>query len=538
VSAQTVDRAERRFVTGLSVPRALLIKVLAGGVLFALAILPRLTGITLFITPDEDNWIRRAGNFAQALERGQLTRTYQSGHPGVTTMWVVTIALGPEASALGGITTPDFPVTRAPGFMDLLVRARVAFVALNSALLVLIAALVWRLLGPGPATLAGGLMAFDPFLVAHSQVVHLDALSTGFITVAVLSGGVFWWGGGSRWYLALCAAATGLAVLTKAPSIFLGAFIPLVAVLAKLRHRPALSWRLVLASLLAWGIGALVTVFVLWPALWVAPIGTVQRGIAYTLETAGTPHGPGNFFRGRPTPDPGYLFYPVAVAYRLTPLVLLGLGMLVIFLPPVRLRWQAMLVVDFVLGFLIFLVIASKKLDRYALPVFPSLAILAGLGFWVFWLRIRPRAGHSAFAGAAAVVLVGQAVALYSVNPYPLAFYNPLVGGGPAAHRTMLVGWGEGLDQVAAYLNAQPDAATSTIGVYYPLALNFQGMVLGTVRQFGSPDPVDYVVDYVNAAQRRQTPVEVAGLTPELTVQINGIIYAQVYRLSPPRPIR
>jgi hypothetical protein len=62
--------------------------------------------------------------------------------------------------------------------------------------------------------------------------------------------------------------------------------------------------------------------------------------------------------------------------------------------------------------------------------------------------------------------------------------------------------------------------------------------VLGTVRQFGSPDPVDYVVDYVNAAQRRQTPVEVAGLTPELTVQINGIIYAQVYRLSPPRPIR
>jgi len=49
--------------------------------------------------------------------------------------------------------------------------------------------------------------------------------------------------------------------------------------------------------------------------------------------------------------------------------------------------------------------------------------------------------------------------------------------------------------------------------------------------------PVDYVVDYVNAAQRDQTPPEVRGLAPVLVVRINGIIYARVFHLTPPRRV-
>lgn len=102
----------------------------------------------------------------------------------------------------------------------------------------------------------------------------------------------------------------------------------------------------------------------------------------------------------------------------------------------------------------------------------------------------------------------------------------------------LLVGWGEGLDQVATYLNAQPDAERQLIAVYFPLELNFQGMVRGTVTQFGDQRPVTHVVDYVNAAQREHTPPEVAGLVPVHEVWINGIQYARVFRLDPPRRIR
>ena len=99
----------------------------------------------------------------------------------------------------------------------------------------------------------------------------------------------------------------------------------------------------------------------------------------------------------------------------------------------------------------------------------------------------------------------------------------------------MLVGWGEGLDQVADYLNAQPNAAQSRIAIYYPLVLNFQGMVAGTLHRFGDPIPTDYVVDYVNASQRGQLPREVYGRTPDFVVEMNGIVYAQVFKLDPPR---
>ena len=47
----------------------------AAGALFVLALLPRIVGGPVFVTPDEDNWMRRTGNFARALERGPLERT-------------------------------------------------------------------------------------------------------------------------------------------------------------------------------------------------------------------------------------------------------------------------------------------------------------------------------------------------------------------------------------------------------------------------------------------------------------------------------
>ncbi len=510
---------------------------IALSLLFGAAVAASLPGIDLFVTPDEDNWMRRTGNFARAIELGRFDRTFQSGHPGVTTMWIARLALGPEASQLAGVTGPDSMVTQLPSFMAKLVRARVAFVLVNAAIVVGLTLLVWRLFGPGPAALAGPLLALDPFMAAHGQVVHLDALSAGLITLAALAGVAYWWVGGGPGYLALCGVATGLAVLTKAPSLFLGLFLPAIAIWAGFAGAWERGWRPLLLSIVGCGALALGVVFLLWPALWVAPLETIARSIEFQFKQASAPHLPGNFFRGQPTADPGPLFYPVALAFRLTPLALLGLTLLAIFLPPPHLRRQTVLLVDLALGFLVFLTIASKKLDRYALPLFPSLSILAAVGLWVAWLRIRPKVTPRMLTAGLALFTLGQALPLLTVAPYLLAYYNPLLGGGQAAKRVLLVGWGEGLDQAAAYLNAQPGAAASRIAVYFPMVRNFQGMVAGTVQRYGVNEPADYVVDYVNAAQRRQSPAEVWGRPADHTVVINGIEYARVYRFSPPRVV-
>ena len=513
--------------------------------LFLLAVGARFVGITLFITPDEDNWMRRAGNFAQALERRDLFRTFQSGHPGVTTMWLAIAGVGPEISRLAGVTVQDHPVTREPGFMELLIRARYAFILVNSALVVAIVALGWRLLGAGPALLGGVLMALDPFLVAHGQVVHVDALATGFMTVAILAAGVYWWANGRPRYLVLCGVASGLAVLTKAPSLVLGLLIPVVVLAAPFLDRAAWPIPRLLGSLIVAGSIGVAVVIVAWPSIWVAPVETVERAVRFTLDTS-SEHRPGNYFMGRAVADPGPMYYSVAVMYRLAPLALAGLVALGVLLPHRSARRPTYLLLLFVVGFVAFLELASKKLDRYTLPAFPSLDLLAGLGLWTLGLWIVPwLAQHGlsrerrslAIAVAAVAVVAAQALPLAMVAPYALAFYNPLVGGAPAAARVLLVGWGEGLDGVAEYLNAQPNPERQLIAVYFPLELNFQGMVAGTVTQYGDPRPVDYVVDYISAAQRAQTPPEVIGRVPDHEVRINGLLYARVYHFSPPRAI-
>lgn len=525
--------------------QANIFRVSALALLFVLAVGARLVGITLFITSDEDNWMRRAGNFTQAIHDGELERTFQSGHPGVTTMWITRIVVGPEIERLAGYTVQDHPVTRVPGFMDLLIRARVGIIVVNSALLVTAVALAWRLLGFGPAVLGGILVALDPFVVAHTEVVHVDGLSACFMTVSMLAGGVYWWAGGRWGYLVLCGLTAGLAVLTKAPSLVLGLLIPIVALTAPLVDRKRWSWMAAIASLIAAGLIGVVIVIALWPSLWVCPMLTVERAIEFTLETS-TEHRPGNFFLGHAVADPGPFFYPTAVMYRLAPLTLAGLVSLGVLLPPRTLKQPTFLLILFVFGFLAFLSIAGKKLDRYTIPAFPAFDLLAGVGLWTLGLWLAPmlsargvaeRARHRLLVGALVALTFAQALPLAMVSPYALAYYNPIMGGGPAAARVLLVGWGEGLDQVASYLNAQPGAEHQIITVYFPLELNFQGMVAGTVTQFADPRPINYVVDYVSAAQRGQTPPEVAGLVPVKEVWINGILYARVFQLEPPRRV-
>jgi hypothetical protein len=525
--------------------QANIFRVGALAILFVLALGARLVGISLFITPDEDNWMRRAGNFAQAIHDDELERTFQSGHPGVTTMWIARLAVGPEIERLAGVTVQDYPVTREPGFMDLLIRARLGMIVVNSALLMIAVALAWRLLGFGPALLGGIIVALDPFVVAHTQVVHVDGLSACFMTVSMLAGGVSWWAGGRRGYLVLCGAAAGLAVLTKAPSLVLGLLVPVVALTAPLVDRERWWWPRAILALIGAGLVGVAVVGALWPALWVIPAFTVERAIEFTLDTSAV-HLPGNFFLGHPVADPGPFYYPTAVMYRLSPLALAGLVALGVLLPPRRLKYPTLLLLLFVFGFLCFLSVAGKKLDRYTIPAFPAFDLLAGLGLWTLGRWISPllsargvaeRARGRLAVGAVGLLAVAQALPLAMVAPYPLAYYNPIMGGGPAAVQVLLVGWGEGLDQVADYLNAQPGAERQLIAIYFPLELNFQGMVKGTVTQYGDTRPINYVVDYVNAVQRGQSPPEVAGLTPVKDVWINGILYARVFHLEPPRRI-
>lgn len=65
---------------------------LIAGTVALIALLPRVVGTADFFTTDEANyWEERVARFAAALSQADWAATNQTGHPGVTTMWLGTL---------------------------------------------------------------------------------------------------------------------------------------------------------------------------------------------------------------------------------------------------------------------------------------------------------------------------------------------------------------------------------------------------------------------------------------------------------------
>jgi hypothetical protein len=91
---------------------------------------------------------------------------------------------------------------------------------------------------------------------------------------------------------------------------------------------------------------------------------------------------------------------------------------------------------------------------------------------------------------------------------------------------------------VAAYLNRQPDPASIVAVSLYKDQL--VPLLAGTGARLPDWRKGTYLVDYVNMDQRDLVPIPlkplVAQTPPDFTVQINGLVYARVYRIPPEIP--
>ena len=89
------------------------------------------------------------------------------------------------------------------------------------------------------------------------------------------------------------------------------------------------------------------------------------------------------------------------------------------------------------LGFMAMMTIGPKKFDRYLLPLYPMLGLLAGLGAVELATRLlsgglgdcgrQPSTTGAGGAGRRRLAPGGHAAAGLR---YPLAYYSPLLGGG------------------------------------------------------------------------------------------------------------
>jgi 4-amino-4-deoxy-L-arabinose transferase-like glycosyltransferase len=526
--------------------------------LWMAAWLPRTVGLERFVTADERRWLTRSANFYQAIVHGDWPATFQREHPGVTIMW---------AGMAGLLTTFPEYAEQAPGqFVDerealeewlysetphtplgLLAAGR-WWIALSISLAIALSYFpLRRLLGESLAFFATLFIAWDPFVLALSRQLHPDGLIASLTTLAWLLW-LAWLYTGHRWRdLIGSGVLMGLAWLTKTPAIFLvpagGILLFLPQIWRAKRRSSPLTVADSLRAFVIWGAIATATFVLLWPAMWVDPLGTL-RGIGLEMGEYVAEHVNPNFFWGEITADPGPWFYPVAWWLRTSPAVVLGV-ILVIWLAWRRQLPAQLLVRQSVLGLALFALIfalgmsvGSKKFDRYLLPAFPALAVIASIGWVGLGQRLFPLRQVAWLVGGAAAFLIHGLLGFLHY-PYYLTYYNPLAGGIQQAERILMVGWGEGLDAAAEWLNAQPDVETARIVAWYgdgPFSYFLRSQQ--PVYSFWSPDywlNVDYAVTYVNQWQRLIPSQGMTdyfdGLPAAHTVEVAGFPIARIYDL-------
>ncbi len=561
---------------------ALLVVLLLGAI-----IATRALDATAFVTWDEPAWTYRSARFLVALTRGDLRGTALTGHPGVTTTWLGALGLAWHAGVARTIDWSQILAVDALATLDvhdaatmrllgaLLPAAKSALPLAHAAIALGIYGLLRRLAGRGPAIAAVAVLAADPYYLALSRVLHIDALTAGLMLVALLAAlvyvGVGQSGARQRRYLLLSGAAAGLAVLTKtygaavAPcalaALVTGTLWPRRAPGASDASAPPGGRRLRAAGrdVALWG-GTAVGAFVAaWPAMWVAPVETLRGVLGLSLEYATAPgDATASFFRGALTAAPGVAFYPVALFYRATPLVLVGLVLALASAASGLARGRrgqvgtgpvlASALLAYTAVHVALITISAKKFDRYLLPALLALDVVAAIGWlaalralrvarwrrilrWDPTFRWSPLARALPAGGVTALAIVQAALLLAPLSlSHAIACYNPWAGGLAGAMRTLPVGWGEGIEEAARHLAALPNAERLRVATWAVagVAPHFPGHVDKPTA--ASLPNADYVVVYVGDVQSA-TPLAAAfrEREPAFVARVGDEPYAWVY---------
>ncbi len=511
-----------------------------GAGLFLLAALPR-----MFDPISRANlWYRRAFNFYAALGDFDWAATYRQHHPGVTTMW------------LSGAGMKLFQVQRdvtdraVMGHRPDATEWGVVPLAIAVALCIVLAVWLMRRLFNHRIALYGGLfLAIDPFFLAYSKVLHVDALLACFMMVSLL----FLLDYQERPSLRALAGAgvfMGLGVLTKSPALFVCPFAALLILLAHLRDRAPLGKRLqtvVLRGALLIGV-ICATCFLLFPAMWVRPLWVVQEIIHAVTHHTKTAHGTNTYWLGDLVGDPGRYYYLAAVAMRTTLLSLpMAVAALVVALDQAlrpRLPYRRSLWTSIAFGalFLLMMSIAAKKSQRYVLPVFPVLDLLAAVGLHhtVQWFAER-RPGQwwqRGFHYAALGLLALSAVLVLARHPHYGLHANALLGGPRVAKQLFAIQHqGEGLESAAAFLAGLPPEKQGKVAVCGPgRSIVRRILPRATLRPKHDQNKARYRVYYLDVLQRRRPREKWRERwrndqlrKPTWTFERDGITYVWIY---------
>ncbi|MCP5098018.1 MAG: hypothetical protein GY943_20920, partial [Chloroflexi bacterium] len=331
-----------------------------------------------------------------------------------------------------------------------------------------------------------------------------------------------------------------LALLSKTPAILLLPLSILFLLLANVKwvqQKWVVGIRPFIIQSLCWATSFGVTLFIAFPALWVSPMQVFNMLSGETNKHIGSALRP-TFFMGQVAYEHGSLFYPVSLVFRLSPVVIVGVFLSFLLM----VRWfrtakplnnpsllTMMLLLSWSLLFVVGISFAEKKFDRYAVAVVPALIMVTAVTYGNVAKKWRQIVWP--------LVLIGQAVYLLLFLPYPLAAFNPLVGGAAVAEKVLPIGWGEAISASGDWLATLPGGEGKT--TVSPIAPSLAPFFPGETLLFGAETipQADYLIVTANSRQEASA-AEIDEWTQGTilvhTIRFGGLEQAWIYERSNP----
>ena len=401
---------------------------------------------------DAHFWYTRTQSFTKAVLKGNWAETYQNPKPGVTVMWMSGAFLESFLRLYEKIyhfrpfiyTYDTFPYIETAVKLPLILLTIISLLFFYRSLK--------RFLGNYQAMAILILLAFEPFYIGVSRFFHGDGTLTSFMMLSVIS--IFIYLAEKRKkYLFLSGVFAGLAFLTKMQAIFLFLYVPLllfINYLSKFKQSVNIlgSAKLFIKDFLVWLAPAVVTILLLFPALWVKPVETLKS--MFTEARVVTEE-------GRNSNDGDNLAYlraiPTIIPFAVTLFFILGIYFLALNFKKLELNDKK--IFSFSLIFIFFytlqMLLVYQKSERYLLPLFPFISIIAGYGF----------TQTSAVINKIIKIKSGTELSLYTLFGGFVIYTTTF-----APHFTAMTEtapWGSLYSEAAGYLNAKPNAVNLNV---------------------------------------------------------------------------
>jgi hypothetical protein len=415
---------------------------------------------------DQHFWFSRTEGFISALKKGDFINTYQNPKPGVTVMWVSGLSLESFLQLYEAVFKfrPFINTYDTFKYIDFAVKFPIVLLAIVSLVFYFFA--IKKIFGKEIAITSLILLAFQPYYIGVNRLFHGDGALNTFMLLSGFSL-LYFFHTPRLQVMALSGLFAGLAFLSKSQAVFLIPYIFLSLGIHFLIIRRPILWYFKLLTI--WLTVFILSLFIFFPAMWVAPIHILSRIIieGFYVAEIGRNAGTGS--------NMGYL-YAIPRIFNTLNIVFFVSGVFTVTkhfksYEPVK-KVILLCIFSFIFFYSMQMMLVFQKSSRYLLPVFPFISLIASYGLVQIKVKYRELI----------LLVVSLGLVIYNF-PHYLALSETS-------------NWGSVANKAASYLNTKENAVSLRV-VVIPKAHTFRPFFKGTTYSEDETIPNNKQADYV-----------------------------------------